>query len=263
VAAAALAVGLGVAVLVKLDHDLLVGPFAARDGVQADSALLGERPDVVPGVLWAAFVAVSLAGAGALLLHAADRLRALPRDAFTRALVLTAALLGAGIAVRTLTNVIPPFDRYLLPIAAVLLVAVARRSAAASAPRLRAAAAVVVLNVAVAVPLVVESAGFDAGRWEAGEALVARGYAARDVDAGHEWTRWQSARPAGTHPPEGIADPVSLWIRLTVDTRSCALVASSRLTQPWLRPLGTFRYATLLHERTLFLYANPRSCVSR
>jgi hypothetical protein len=99
---------------------------------------------------------------------------------------------------------------------------------------------------------------FDAARWRAGEALVARGYRPETVDAGPEWV---GSYPTGlAAAAEPLPNALTWWQSWWPDFRMCAFVASTAQDDPRYRLLEVREHAYRLYliagdRKPLYLYA--------
>ena len=184
--AAAFAALSGGALLARY-HGLLLGNYLDPSG--AYSGLLGTRV-VLPSVVWHALQLVSWIG-GVLLAGAlVDGMRRLGP-----VLGLFGLLTALGIVLEALTGAI--YDRYLLPLVPVALVAVLCGSNTSAVGRWRVVAAGISLAALCAVTLVITANGFafDSARWDAAESLVHRGVNSQTIDTGLEWVGYHSRVP--------------------------------------------------------------------
>jgi hypothetical protein len=241
--------------------------------------LAGTRAVLFPARLWealeiaalvAGFVAFALLGA-AIAVEGRDILRALdlrrrpsPLGSVLGLLVIFAVVYGLGIIAFGVA--VSVFDRYLwpmvLPIAIVLLWRPAQEDLDGAAtgvttrrspPRPAAwLAGVTLLGMGViSSAWLVNTLAFDAARWRAGEAELARGVPATSIDAGFEWVGYHSPDIADNGAPFPVhATP---YTRLWPTYHQCVVVSSSRLDWPGLRLAETQQDAY-----RLLLVAGPR-----
>ena len=193
---------------VRVAADLFVGNYFVHDGVLSDIVLIGPRPDVLPGPVWALIVAAASVAGVVLVVIVADgvsgiwhraRVRDLAiRDPVTLLLGLLVAGYAAAYVLAMLTG-IQVYDRYVLPAlpagGILLLKAPVPAADPADAPRPAGrvgAAGLVALSglVALGLAFTTDSASFDGARWRAAEAAVARGWPAREVNGGFEWRNY-------------------------------------------------------------------------
>jgi hypothetical protein len=265
------------------DRRLLGGSFPyvllydliSQWGAPAADYLIGRRPLLIHTPVWIGVGAVAIGGAvllgGAIsgLAGAAWRwLRAHPGAARTSLgspmglLAIYATGSVAGLVAYGTTWTL--FDRYLWPLVPALAGLLLYRPTPMGLPRRRSLAIVAVsaahiaLLAGLSLVFLFNADAFDAARWRAGEALVARGYEARSVDAGPEWV--------GSHPT-GLAQaasplPNSLtwWQSWWPEFRMCAFVASAPRGDPRYELLETRREAYRLYLffgdwKPLYLYA--------
>ena len=256
---------------VALDHGLFTGNYLSQQGFAGSIILSGERPTVVPGALWGLLTLLALvAGAvlasigltldGRVVRHWRPGLWGNPLGlvwAFT-------AVVGTGLGIYALaaTGV---FDRYLWALAfavGVLLLWDRQRrpggTADRSSPRyfIGVGLALSALLVVVSGALTVNADTYAAARWHAGEAIVAQGVPASEVDAGFEWVGWHARRIANqavdTTPPAYE----SWYARMEPGFRDCGVVSGSPLDYPALRLLQKTSYELLGFgsRRSLYLY---------
>jgi hypothetical protein len=226
-AATVLVVGLGAAwaaaSAVRAPSDAFVGNYLNRNGVLARIVLTGPRPQVVSDLVWYLMIAVASVAAILLALlaipavvSAARRVRLGglgPVDPVPTYLGISIVGYALAYAAAILTDV-QVYDRYVLPVAALvaLALAVGRRQAAPTAaaePGAPAAdrtgriAAVVALACLAALGLAytADSASYDAARWRVARAVVRAGWPARTVNGGFEWNNFHRRDKLPTRVP--------------------------------------------------------------
>ncbi len=204
-----------------------VGNYFDRRGTLADDIIHGNRPDLIPGIVFELLtVAASLAAIAIVvgLVPAIQRIATSPRetvrhwrrDASPLDLILALTLFGQLVAYElAIAFRLPIFDRYVLtalPLVGVAMVRAAghagtERANAADArqpisqrPRVAMAFAGLGVLAVLGATYTSESAAFDGGRWRAAEAAVAAGLAAEDIDAGYEWSGWFRGVAPGVRP---------------------------------------------------------------
>ncbi len=213
---------------------LYVGNYLDRRGTLGDVIIHGNRPDLMPRVVF------DLMAFGASLLALALVIATVPwlvraRDQGARAtfarvrqetngtdLLVALSLIGllAAYELAILAR-LPIFDRYALSGIPLVGIAIARRgrTLATDEPDARslrpgeqplgihsarvgfAVSSLAVVGLAVVgAAYTADSAAFDAGRWRAAEAAVAAGLEPRDIDAGYEWNGWHRGVAPGVRP---------------------------------------------------------------
>jgi hypothetical protein len=201
------------AAYLRMPSNPFVGNYVARDGVLSYLVLRGHRPDVMPRELFNALVLLGSISAVVIVLAAVPFLAALPRrlrdrdlfrvrDPLTAVMGLAVAGFAAAYTLALLTQ-LPVFDRYALPllplVALVLLKSV--RTAAAEEPQPTATVgrtAVVALSfallAAVGLSFAVDSASFDATRWDLATRVQDMGYPPTKIEGGFEWLGYHRQR---------------------------------------------------------------------
>ncbi len=201
------------AAYLRMPSTPFVGNYVARDGVLSYLVLRGHRPDVMPSELFDLLVVLGSISAVVIVLAAVPFLTAIPgrvrdrdlfrvRDPLTATMGLAIVGFAAAYTLALLTG-LPLFDRYALPIlplvALVLLKAV--RTATRDEPRPATTVArttVVALSfallVAVGLSFTVDSASFDATRWNLAARVERMGYPATKIEGGFEWLGYHRQR---------------------------------------------------------------------
>lgn len=200
-----------------------VGNYLDESGTLGNDIIEGRRPNVMPATLYVAIVLLASVAGVVLMLMLVPAIADL-RDRWRTRRVDVAdpvfAVVGVSVAAFAIAYEIaiifrlPIFDRYVLPVLPFIGLLVVRRAPTADERRVLAPLAprgVWVAGVAGALVLLTglgvvysqESASFDAARWRAARAAIARGYAAVDIDAGYEWAGWER----GVAPPYTPAYP--------------------------------------------------------
>jgi hypothetical protein len=255
------------------EHTILTGSFLTQRGSMGSSVALGDRPILLGDALWTVIVAAALVSALVMVVRMVAGIagRSRWREGATPVeparVLLIVFTCGAAASVNAYAFVGGAlFDRYLWPAiagGAVLLLADMKRI---HAPRAWQVAASVVWGLALLALTVVgtvEEHTFDAARWEAGEAAVARGTDASDIDAGFEWMGWHYDGVAFSNDaPLRIHPPAKSYTLLFAGVRNCEAVSSSLLLNPDLRLVDVLTYdaGLFLGERSLYTYRNDFSC---
>jgi hypothetical protein len=261
--AALLLVGWGARPLRGGDVPRLVGNYFAPDGAYT-SAARGARPMIVPDALWALVIVAAVAGTTVMVTLVVDEVARVSRDFARRArgrpgtvralyerlhsadpgvLVLVVyVMITVSIIVLQVLIGGRVFDRYLLPLLLPLAVFAARLAGGRARRGTVHVATVGLTLLAVISALVTLNAwAFDHARWRTADRLVAEGMSADHIDAGIEWLGWNAdepLRPGVERPPV-----VGWWDgRAFPGTRSCVVVAASRLQEPGLAPLALVSY---------------------
>jgi hypothetical protein len=179
------------AIFAARHHPLLLGNYLDLHGAYS-AVLLGTRI-VLPHVVWHALELGAWVGGTLLAGALVDRARRLDL-----AIVLFGLFTALGTAFEALVGQ-RTFDRYLLPLLPVVLIAILGASHPAPIPRWRVLAAAGSLMALFATSLVITANGlaFDAARWSVGQSMVLRGVKPHAIDAGLEWV--------GYHYPRGAA----------------------------------------------------------
>ena len=259
VSTAALAFG-----YLALREDAFVGNYVHPRGVLGDDIVMaGVRPALMPGPLWALVVLAGSLGAAVLALSIVPWLAVLPARLRARDLgsidpiALTFGLTLGGLWCAYLLtdtlqiNRFPIFDRYALgglPLIAVLLArASGHDPSGAGRPGTRRAATAValVLIALLGLEFSIDSARYDATRWQVGLATVAAGYPPRDLDGGFEWDYWH----------EGYATPIFNTVaerrryrRRFLAGRCVAIAIDPRRLPPTDRLVAKRRYTSPLRQ---------------
>lgn len=186
-----------------------VGNYVDRLGTLANDVVAGERPPVMPTVLFGLLIVIASVSALVLVLAAVPPTvstvrrwttgdRRLRRPAVAVVAGSTAAL-GAAYAVAVLVD-LPIFDRYalvLVPLVGFLILADPATDPVRTARRAPARRGAAIATVAAFVGLAVvgfgyasDSAAFDATRWSVATRTVRHGYRPLQVYGGFEWLGW-------------------------------------------------------------------------
>jgi hypothetical protein len=122
------------------------------------------------------------------------------------------------------------FARYLipllLPLLAGLLATAPSRRPGRRLGRARVGAGLAGLAgmLALSWTITASTLAYDAARWHAADALVARGVPATDVDAGLEWVGYHAGGPARQHLDNPAA--ITWYARMFAGVRDCYLVSA-------------------------------------
>lgn len=243
--------GLVLAVLsVRVPGQQFVGNYVDANGALSSDALLGHRPDVFPGGVYAGLVFVGIVSGVVIALSAippAQRLlvRARHRDFALGDPVITCVtltvsgyLLAYGFAMVTGVSV---YDRYALPMIPLIGILLLHSTDAAGADRgghtsrtsttRRVGAGLAVALVAfVGLVFTIDSASFDGTRWKVAVAANERGYTKREINGGFEWVNFYrgTRRPrivVGAKPDDrtrlrGQGEPASIpCVSVVVDPK--------------------------------------------
>lgn len=250
VTAAVVIVAGGALALEQLRYPALpfVGNYVTRSGVLGLDVLVGARPDVLPRAIYELLVWGASASAVVILVAAVPVVVRFGREGMPWSTLVgtrdpMAAVCGwcfAGFAL-VFTGIglvhLPKGDRYILPVlplVAIALLRAAARDEAAAAPEARhagpptAAAVGALITLAglflVGVAFTVESASFDATRWEVAERAVrATGLAPTQVDGGFEWVAWH--RRTGPPVSEFLTDAERRGVMRAYREPFCVVVA--------------------------------------
>ncbi|MHB8464580.1 MAG: glycosyltransferase family 39 protein [Acidimicrobiales bacterium] len=245
----------------------LVGHYLDPAGVNGDVGTLGVRPHLLPGPVWmllsvAAIVAmVTLCGLVAEAVATRHRRTSSP---VTTMLTLHVALVAAACVAAAVLNG-QLFDRYLWPLvlsSSILILYVYRHRA--PVPR-RLVACCLFVGAVLSVALTVNSNAFDAARWQAGQALVARGIPAQRIDAGFEWTGAHATAVADLTKPYGGGGAASWWTAWFPHDPICAVVAASPVRLPGFTLATTRRWNLLgvaIPERLYVYRSTDPGCVT-
>lgn len=260
--------------------EFFVGNMLSRQG-EIGNPLLGTRPALFPGAVWvgleAAAVLATVLGGGALghLVGATTRTRPRHpgrRDAQclgspTGLLATFCVLYSMGVATYGLVlgRVI---DRYLWPLVVPLVALLMTQGHSAVPPGARKAVERIRDGVfamagrltlaglgAVSLATMLNSAAFDAGRWQAGTLAVREGVDARAVDAGFEWVGYHatgSARP-GRIGKRGE----SWWGSMFASFDPCAIVSASNVGHTHVVAVVTYKLLQIAGpEEPLYVLSN-------
>jgi hypothetical protein len=244
---------------------VFLGNMLTERGALGNQVLFGDRPVLFPAPLWIFLSAAAVAAAAALVVLGVKRLlqfqpRALLDDPSSATLVALGLGTVAAIVVRArLGGAV--LDRYLTVLIAVVGIFLLRgrpvaRSVKEGAGPLAALAGLTL----VAFMVVMNRSAFDAARWRGGEAAVAAGIPARDVDAGFEWVGYRypgvvreaAARRSAATPP-GYMD-------LFPRAGNCGVVAASPASGPEFVPIAEIPYREFLTVQHVYVYRYLPGC---
>lgn len=250
----------------------LVGDYLQADGINGGKMLLGYRPIVLDDTQWHAIIgiaAVSTVVCGALVAEWAfgwlsphARAQRGPIDPVARLAGWHLGLSALSLMLAAAWNGVL-FDRYMWPMifsGAFLLLG--RTPAPTALPRRMTSvsqiigACTLVVAFGATTLLTLNSAAFDAARWNAATAAVHDGAAAHEVDGGVEWDGAHSTVPNGGIVP-AIRDPlIAWWTTLTRMERVCVVVTASPLDSALGREIRTVRWRPFLFagNATLHVY---------
>jgi len=245
---------------------------------------LPGRPLLFSQPLWWTMTLVALVGGVALALLlarvvAAGRLSAdalarrrassrFPRSADRHAAHVAMAVYGAvtviALVARAAAGTSGVYDRYLWGLGLVLLVLVGAASAHWALRPSPAAYAATAVLAAISFAVLLEEQTASTERWRAGQALVASGVDATEVDAGFEWMGWHYPYVVGAYEGPDRWRPPGTWYNvLKFEAASnCVLMSYSPRSETWLTPMGrrSYRPFLLFGSRTLYVYRNPPAC---
>jgi Dolichyl-phosphate-mannose-protein mannosyltransferase len=250
--------------------DLMPGNYVTAHGLQLQPM---DAEPLLSSAGWSTLLAATLvAGTGLAgflalrTLQAASGLtqRRFPALSPSSWTLLVFALVSSALVFGRAATTDPLYDRYLLPIVPPLLVLLlAERS---PRPAWVAGTAALLLVGVVAIVYASATSSRAAATWQAAQELVASGHTPTEVDAGYEWIglHYPGSVGGGTDADERRLAPRPDWMTSFFPRAgNCAIVSARRLTEPWLRPLGTRSYGYMLGTRELWLYRNTRPCGSR
>ncbi|MEP6623257.1 MAG: hypothetical protein ABJC79_02360 [Acidimicrobiia bacterium] len=222
--AATLVIGIGtaaalVALSVRVPGQQFVGNYVDASGALSTDVLLGRRPDLFPGVVYALLVAAATMSAVVLVLALVDPfVRVVARwrtrdlvvahpDRFVVGLAVIGYVLAYEFAMITGVSV---YDRYALPVLPLVAIAflASTRAGDAVVPNPttaraggagwgRASIAAVALLALVGFAFMVDSASFDGTRWKVADTARQAGFASRRINGGFEWVNFYR----GDHVP--------------------------------------------------------------
>lgn len=272
-----------------LGEDVFVGNYIHPRGVLADDVLIGARPYLIARPAWLAIVVLGSLGAVAIMLCAVPaymraKSRVLSRNNEMRShreapdpisIFFGLTLLGifaAYVSTDTLQiNRFPIFDRYVitgLPLIALLILRSmslpeSLQSKTRDRAPIRALGIIASLVVLASLGMIwgVDSARYDATRWQVSEDAVAKGFKPLHVDGGFEWVSWhrgQAGLFADTEKQRRVnrrrfQAPLCVTVAVNVPhlSNKAALIASKS-------------YETLLGQRiTIMAVRNKRECGGR
>ena len=226
------------------------GNLLTERGPLGNQTLFGDRPVLYPTALWLILMGVAIAAAGVLLALAARRVAAFKlRPASTDPGVATLLALGLSTGAAVVFRAAlagPLFDRYLtIPVAccAILLL-----KDVEVRPVKAASGAIAVLVAIALLGAVTVSSGhsFDAARWRAGEAAVAAGIPAGDVDAGFEWVGFHYQGVANEPVARRSAPTPPGYMNMFPAAGNCGLAAASPQEGDDFEPVAVIDYHTWL-----------------
>jgi len=251
----AMAVGLvGVGTLLRY-HSLILGNYLESQGAYA--GLLDGTRHVIPATLFHVLQIASLLGgvllAGELLLGFSS-------------VSLEVQLFGILMALGTAAEIVvgqPGYDRYLLPLMPVGVLAVlGRRQALGTVAATRRTAVVAALAgmFAISVLLTLNGLAFDSARWSQATRLVRAGLAPRTIDAGLEWVGFHSPSPAFDTKPSAGRTKLPWYASTVYPTAPECFVFAASPQSGLGRLIGTFGYRTFLlaGSSRMFLYDTNR-----
>ncbi|MBJ7283196.1 MAG: hypothetical protein JHD40_08845 [Acidimicrobiia bacterium] len=276
-----------------LGEDAFVGNYIHPRGVLADDVLVGTRPYLIARPAWLALVILGSLGAVVIMLCAVPaymraKSRLLSRNNEMRshreeldpiAVFFGLTLLGlfaAYVSTDALQiNRFPIFDRYVitgLPLVALLILrdmslgTSHEEQAPGSARRIAPSRAVAIISSLLLLASLgtiwgVDSARYDATRWQVSKDAVAKGFNPLHIDGGFEWVAWHLGRAAVITNTESE--------RRVVRARSLApLCVTVAVNAPNLSTKTAFiasrSYTTLLGQQIrIIAVRNKRECGGR
>src|SRR3954469_10807297 len=181
---------------------IFVGNLVTQKGALGDTVLSGLRPDLFPGGAWIALEVLAVLS-GCMVAAVSVRATATSFRQQPGGIIVVLYMLVSLVAVtgRVDTNA-PVYDRYLLGVGAVAILAVLSATpwaAARVSGSFAAGALALALPALLSVALLQDSIAYNHARWQAGQQAVRAGTPADAVDAGFEW--------AGYHDPGMIGEP--------------------------------------------------------
>ena len=276
-----------------LGEDAFVGNYIHPRGVLADDVLVGTRPFLIARPAWLALVILGSLGAVVIMLCAVPgymraKSRVLSRNNEMRArreapdpiaVFFGLTLLGlfaAYVSTDALQiNRFPIFDRYVitgLPLVALLILRdmslrgsqeelVTGRAPGREPGRALAIISSLVLLASLGTIWGVDSARYDATRWQVSKDAVAKGFNPLHIDGGFEWVAWHLGRAAvitNTESERRIVRARSLApLCVTVAVNAPHLSTKTAL-------VASRSYQTLLGQRiTIVAVRNKRECGGR
>ena len=276
-----------------LGEDAFVGNYIHPRGVLADDVLVGTRPFLIARPAWLVLVILGSLGAVVIMLCAVPgymraKSRVLSRNNEMRArreapdpiaVFFGLTLLGlfaAYVSTDALQiNRFPIFDRYVitgLPLIALLILRdmsllgsqeelVTGRAAGREPGRALAIISSLVLLASLGTIWGVDSARYDATRWQVSKDAVAKGFNPLHIDGGFEWVAWHLGRAAvitNTESERRIVRARSLApLCVTVAVNAPHLSTKTAL-------VASRSYQTLLGQRiTIVAVRNKRECGGR
>ena len=276
-----------------LGEDAFVGNYIHPRGVLADDVLVGTRPFLIARPAWLVLVILGSLGAVVIMLCAVPaymraKSRVLSRNNEMRArreapdpiaVFFGLTLLGlfaAYVSTDALQiNRFPIFDRYVitgLPLVALLILRdmslrgsqeelVTGRAPGREPGRALAIISSLVLLASLGTIWGVDSARYDATRWQVSKDAVAKGFNPLHIDGGFEWVAWHLGRAAvitNTESERRIVRARSLApLCVTVAVNAPHLSTKTAL-------VASRSYQTLLGQRiTIVAVRNKRECGGR
>ena len=231
-------------------RSLFLGNMVNRFGPYVEAGV-GGGPVVIPDPVWFLVALSSCAGLGLVAGIVTDLVAQAPPWRPPATWDLTTVLVAGFLVAGTLLQAVwgqPIFSRYLIPLVALLCVALLR-SGALSIGRAVGAA---LLLFGLSLLLTAHAFAYDAARWRAADGLVAAGVAPTDINAGFEWlgyhattgVRWGQAHPEATGG----------FMPAFPESRECYVVAGAAL--PGRTPEAVIGYRTfaLVGESRVWLY---------
>ncbi len=276
-----------------LGEDAFVGNYIHPRGVLADDVLVGTRPFLIARPAWLVLVILGSLGAVVIMLCAVpaymraksrissrnDEVRARREAPDPIAVFFGLTLLGlfaAYVSTDALQiNRFPIFDRYVitgLPLIALLILRdmslrgsqdelVTGRAPDREPGRALAIISSLVLLASLGTIWGVDSARYDATRWQVSKDAVAKGFNPLHIDGGFEWVAWHLGRAAvitNTESERRIVRARSLApLCVTVAVNAPHLSTNTSL-------VASRSYETLLGQRiTIIAVRNKRECGGR
>jgi hypothetical protein len=267
-----------------LGEDAFVGNYMHPKGVLADDVLIGTRPFLVARPAWLLLVIIGSLGAIVITLVGVPVLMRfkssifsprVERDSLQKAAdpisiffgLTLIALFAAYMSTDVLQiNRFPIFDRYVLtglPLVALLMLrAIPDYTTQETRTPGRAIGLVASLLLLASLGTIwgVDSARYDATRWQVSKDAVAKGFNPLHIDGGFEWVAWHLGRAAQIKNTEAE--------RRIIRAKSLAPLCVTVAVNPRLplvkAPIASRSYETLLGNKvTIVAVRNKRECGGR
>ncbi len=244
----------------------LVGDYLQADGINGGKLLLGWRPIVLHDALWQVLVGIACLSTVVCAALVTEWIILRPSEPSEPVLRLVGWHVGASVATLAVAAVVngAMYDRYLWPLVfSSSLLLLGRRATPSDSSRVIAAAQVVsalvtVVAVGTSALLTLNSAAFDAARWQAATEAVDAGTMATELDGGMEWDGAHSTVPNRGGVPSEVDPLVAWWTTLTGMERVCIVVTASPVVSTTGRLVRTVHWRTYLVGGDAVLYVYDR-----